>query len=67
MEENSMIAMVKEVSKRSFNEELAITIHEYDALINELYNIDKYLQYKYKHPSCVPRIYSLYGVKISIV
>lgn len=63
---DSMMALVKNVSGKGMNEELFFTIHEYDELVLELFNMDKFLQDKYKHPSCVPRIFSLYGVKITI-
>ena len=63
---NSMLDLVKKLSAVSVNEELTCTIKEYDDLILELYGIDKFLQEKYDHVSKVPRLYSLYGVKITI-
>ncbi len=63
---SSMIDLVKAVSKLGVNEELHCTLNEYNELMTELYEIDEFLQKKYPHVSCVPRIYSLYGVKITI-
>lgn len=62
----SMIELVKNISSLGMNEELVCTIHQYDELVLEIYNLDKFLQDKYKHPACVPRMVSLYGVKITI-
>jgi len=39
---------------------------EYLALLDELYKADEFLQKKYDHAGAVPRIYSLFGVKIII-
>jgi len=64
---SSMIEKVKELSAKSHHEELVCTGKEYETLITELWNLDEYLKNRYVSPSTVPRIYSLYGVKILVI
>lgn len=62
----SMMELIKKVSKISNYEEVAMTRVEYEELISELWQSDKFLKEKYLVPTTVPRVYSLFGVKISI-
>jgi hypothetical protein len=62
----SMMALIKKVSKISNHEEIVVTRQEYDDLMQELHQSDQFLKNKYLVSTSIPRIYSLYGVKISI-
>lgn len=62
----SMMALVKKVSKISNHEEIVVTRQEYEELMQELHQSDDFLKKKYLVSTSIPRIYSLYGVKISI-
>jgi hypothetical protein len=62
----SMMALIKKVSKISNHEEIVVTRQEYDDLMQELHQSDQFLKNKYLVSTTIPRIYSLYGVKISI-
>lgn len=63
---NSVLTLVKKVSQTG-TKDMVIARREYDLLIEELWAIDAHLKMRYPMPSMVPRIYSLYGVKINIV
>lgn len=60
------MALIKKVSKISNHEEIVVTRQEYDDLMQELHQSDQFLKNKYLVSTTIPRIYSLYGVKISI-
>lgn len=62
---NSVLALIKQVAELN-TQELAITKREYEMLIEELWNLDEYLKGRYIHHSQIPKIYSLYGVKLKI-
>jgi hypothetical protein len=62
---NSVLNLVKKVSQTG-TKDMVIARREYDLLIEELWASDAHLKMRYATPSVVPRIYSLYGVKINI-
>jgi hypothetical protein len=61
-----MIEIVKALSLKGPYQEIELSMGEYLALLDDLYNADEFLQKKYDHAGAVPRIYSLFGVKIII-
>lgn len=63
---NSVMALVRNVSETGASS-ITMTKKEYDFMIEELWNKDEHLKTKYLVPASVPRVYSLYGVKIDIV
>ncbi len=62
----SVMALVKNVSETGASS-ITMKKSEYDFMIEELWNQDEHLKTRYLVPEFVPRIYSLYGVKIDIV
>lgn len=64
---SSMIELVKSISATGSNQELVCSTDEYGLLIEELYSIDKFLQSNFSSHESVPRIYTVYGVKINII
>lgn len=64
---SSMIELVKNISKISNHEKVAMTKQEYDDLMKELHEVDEFLKKKYLSHHSIPRIYSLYGVEIQLV
>jgi hypothetical protein len=62
----SVMALIYKLSKISNHEEIVIAQTEYDQLIHELWCSDSYLKNRYDSPNSIPRMHSLYGVKISI-
>lgn len=62
---NSVVELVKRLS--NLNEtELTLSLADYTLMIEEIWSHDIFLKEKYMSPTCVPRIYSLFGVNIRI-
>jgi hypothetical protein len=66
VESTSVITKVKALSKQSPNPSISLTVDEYSLLISELYEVDPWLSDKYRTPGAVPKMYSLFGVKLDV-
>lgn len=64
--QNSVVTLIKKISQTT-TKNITMTQLDYNSMIEELWNKDEHLKTKYLVPASVPRVYSLYGVKIDIV